>query len=419
MTRVGLIFGSRSVEHEISVTTASKVYEALRQLAGEVETVPLYINKSGVWLCGPGVVRLLEVEAEGRAAQDPGRRQELQRVYEAQLRGLERGTGGGGVEQLFVAPDASLRALCGHPAAASWFKKSVRPGLDVAFPVVHGTHGEDGTLQGLFELADLPYVGPGLAASAVGMDKILSKLAFRGAGLPVLEATWFARRRWLEDEAAVAKQVEASLPYPVVVKPAVAGSSVGIARAADPTELLRALRQAIHFSTRVLVERAVDDRLEVQCAVLGNHALIVSECEELARAVGIVSFDDKYLRGADQRAAADLAPSHIPARIPAELRETVRGLAEKTFRAIDARGIARVDILVERESRRPFVNEVNTLPGSLCLRLWEASGIPPVDLVRRLLALAREAHEEKAATRFESSEGKGLVDRKHLMSPGK
>jgi D-alanine-D-alanine ligase len=163
----------------------------------------------------------------------------------------------------------------------------------------------------------------------------------------------------------------------------------------------------------------VEDRLEVQCAILGNHALTVSECEELLRAAGIVSFEDKYLGGVERAEDADLAPSHIPARIPEALAREVKGLAVGAFQALDARGIARVDFLVDRASMRPYVNEVNTLPGSLCLRLWEASGIKPVELVRRLLELAVEAHAEKAATRFQSEEGRAVVEKKHLMSPRK
>ncbi|OGB93873.1 MAG: hypothetical protein A3H39_00265 [candidate division NC10 bacterium RIFCSPLOWO2_02_FULL_66_22] len=419
MKRVGLIFGSRSVEHEISVTTASKVYEVLRQLPAECEPVLLYLNKSGAWLCGKAVSRLLEVEAEGRTCEDLPRRKALQQAFKQELERLERGTGSGDVEQLFLPPDASLRGLCGNPARAGWFRRHLQASLDIAFPVVHGTHGEDGTLQGLFELANLPYVGPGMAASAAGMDKILSKLLFRGAGLPSVEATWFTRRQWLTDEAAVCAKVESDLAYPVVVKPAVAGSSVGIGRAASRPELSRAVRQAMQFSTRLLVERAMEDRLEVQCAVLGNHDLTVSECEELLGAGGIVSFEDKYLRRAERPEEADLAPSHIPARIPEDLARQVKELAIGAFRTLDARGISRVDFLVDRPSMRPYVNEVNTLPGSLCLRLWELSGVTPVELIRRLLTLAVEAHAEKAATRFESEEGRAVVDKKHLMSPRK
>ncbi len=419
MKRVGLVFGSRSVEHEISVTTAGKAYDVLRQLTGEYETVPLYVNKDGAWLTGGAVARLLTVEAEGRATEDLSKRKSLQQTFKQELERLERGAGSGEVEQLFLAPDRLVRSLCESPERRAWFRGRLQARVDIAFPVVHGTHGEDGTLQGLFELADIPFVGPGVAASAAGMDKILSKLIFRGAGLPTVEANWFTRRQWLENEATVSARVESSLSYPVVVKPAVAGSSVGIARAGNTAELCRAVAQAIQFGTRVLVERAVEHRLEVQCAVLGNHDLIVSECEELVRAAGIVSYEDKYLRRVETAEEIDIAPSHIPARIPETLSRQVKDLAIGAFQALDARGIARVDFLVDRTSMRPYVNEVNTLPGSLCLRLWEASGIKPVELIRRLLTLAVEAHGEKAATRFESQEGTALVDKKHLMSPRK
>jgi D-alanine-D-alanine ligase len=279
MKRVGLIFGSRTVEHEISVTTASKVYEALRQLGGEYQTVLLYINRAGTWLSGKAVTRLLEVEAEGRASQDARQRKSLQQEFKRALESLEAGPGSKEVEPLFLSPDPTVRNLCQDPERGGWFRRNVASGLDIAFPTVHGTHGEDGTLQGLFELADLPYVGPGVAASGAGMDKVLSKLLFRGAGLPTLPATWFSRRQWLQGEAAVTAKVEASLTYPVVVKPAVAGSSVGIGRAGSAPELKRAVDQAIQFCTRILVERALDDRIEVQCSVLGNHDLEVSQCE--------------------------------------------------------------------------------------------------------------------------------------------
>jgi len=174
MKRVGLVFGSRSVEHEISVTTASKAYEALRQLTSEYETVLLYLNKAGAWLTGRAVVRLLEIEAEGRSAQEPARRKSLQQAFKEALEGLQGSEPYGETAQHFLAPDPTIRSLCGNPARAGWFRKQVQEAVDIAFPVVHGTHGEDGTLQGLFELANIPYVGPGVAASGAGMDKILS-----------------------------------------------------------------------------------------------------------------------------------------------------------------------------------------------------------------------------------------------------
>jgi len=429
--RIGLVFGSRSVEREVSVMTASKVYEVLLTLRDRFEPVPIFIAADGCWLVGEAVCDLLGVDAEirrlaaYRQQAGPDERARLDREtlrlnverYKPQLENLDRGRHARGAAPLFLAPDPSVARLVPHPDRRAWFRQRSHP-IDVAFPVIHGTHGEDGTIQGLFELADLPYVGAGVAASAVGMDKILSKLVFRGAGLPTVPAIWCTRRRLLEDEAAVLEEVEGALGYPVVVKPAAAGSSIGIGFASTRQEVLAAVREAMRFSDRVLVERALEDRLEVQCAVLGNHALTVSECEELLRTGRIVGYREKYVESA-QAGGADLAPSIVPARIRPELAQQTRRLAIEAFRAIGARGISRVDFLIDPSTQTPFVNEVNTLPGSLSFALWEASGIKPADLVTRLLELALEAHQEKGRTQYTSREGKALVDRRHLVTPGK
>jgi D-alanine-D-alanine ligase len=430
--RIGLIFGSRSVEREVSIMTASKVYEVLRGMRDRFETLPIFIAADGSWVVGEAVEDLLSVDAElrrlagpaagadqGEKARIDAERSRLNRErYAPQVQNLDRGAGAAAAESLFLSPDPTVRTLVSPPDRRAWFRRGLSLRIDVAFPVIHGTHGEDGTIQGLCELADLPYVGAGVVASAVGMDKVVSKLVFRGAGLPTVEGLAFTRRQVLEDEASLLQAVAARLGYPVVVKPAVAGSSVGIGMARDPEEALPALRKAVRFSQRVLVERAIEHRLEVQCAVLGNHALTVSECEELIGSGPIVSYEEKYPEGRGP-GGADLAPSIIPARIPRSLADEIRGLAGDAYRAIDCRGIARVDLLIDSTTMNPFVNEVNTLPGSLSFALWEASGVKPAELVERLIDLALEAHGEKALTRFQSHEGKSLVDRRHLMTPGK
>lgn len=430
--RIGLIFGSRSVEREVSIMTASKVYEILRRMQDRFETLPIFLAADGSWLVGEGVRDLLSMDSElrglaelgahagpeERAKIDAERLRLNKERYAPQLENLDRGLRAAGVEPLFLAPDPSIRSLVPRLERSGWLRRKLHPQVDVAFPVVHGTHGEDGTIQGLCELADLPYVGAGVLASAVGMDKVVSKLVFRGAGLPTVEGLAFTRRQLLEDEAAVIRAVEARIEYPVVVKPAVAGSSIGIGLAQDGKDALKALRRAIRFSQRVLVERAVEERLEVQCGVLGNHALTVSECEELIGSGPIVSYQEKY-PGDKKPGGADLAPSVIPARIPQALSEEVRRLAMEAFRAIDSRGISRVDVLIDSSTMKPFVNEINTMPGSLSFALWEASGIKPPELVGRLVELAIEAYQEKSVTQFESMEGKALVDRRHLVTPGK
>lgn len=430
--RIGLIFGSRSVEREVSVMTASKAYEVLLTLLDQFETLPIFLTSGGIWLVGEAVRDLLSVDAEIRRLAElssqagPSERAKIdteklrlnRERYTPQLSNLDRGLHATGAEPLFLAPDPSVHSLVSREERRAWLRRQLPPKIDVAFPVIHGTHGEDGTIQGLFELADLPYVGAGVVASAVGMDKIVSKLVFRGAGIPTVEGVAVTRRQLLENETAVVKVVEAQLLYPVVVKPAVAGSSIGIGMANTAEEALSAMRQAMRFSQRVLVERAIEDRLEVQCAVLGNHSLTVSDCEELIRTGSIVSYHEKYPQDKTP-GGADLAPSVIPARIPEPLSEEVRRLAKEAFRAIDSRGLSRVDFLIDATTMKPYVNEINTMPGSLSLALWEASGVKPAELVVRLVELALEAHREKSLTQFESKEGRTLVDRRHLVTPGK
>lgn len=430
--RIGLIFGSRSVEREISIMTASKIYEVLLSLQDRFETLPIFLTAEGAWLTGEAVRDLLAVDAEIRRLAErsvmagPAERTKLdaeklrlnRERYTPQLDNLDRGPHATGVEPLFLAPDPSVGALVPQQEQKGWLRKQLHPTIDVAFPVIHGTHGEDGTIQGLFELADLPYVGAGVAASAVGMDKIISKLVFQGAGLPVVEGIGITRRELLEDEAAVVKAVEGRLSYPVVVKPAVAGSSVGIGVAHGAAEALSLAKRAMRFSSRVLVERAVQQRVEVQCGVLGNCALTVSECEELIGSGEVVGYRDKYPED-KKPGSADLAPSIIPARISQALSDEIRSMAAAAFQAIDSRGISRVDFLIDSAAMKPYVNEINTMPGSLSFTLWERSGVKPAELVARLVELALEAHREKRSTHFKSTEGKALVDRRHLVTPGK
>ena len=430
--RIGLIFGSRSVEREISIMTASKIYEVLLSLQDQFETLPIFLTAEGVWLTGEAVRDLLTVDAEIRKLAEQSvvagtaERSKLDAEklrlnrdrYIPLLDNLDRGQSATGVDPLFLAPDPSVGTLVPQQERKGWLRKQLHPTIDVAFPVIHGTHGEDGTIQGLCELADLPYVGAGVTASAIGMDKIISKLIFQGAGLPVVEGVGITRRELLEDEAAVAKGIERRLSYPVVVKPAVAGSSVGIGMAHNAGEALSLAKLAMRFSSRVLIERAVEQRIEVQCGVLGNHTLTVSECEEIISSGEVVGYRDKYPED-KQPGSADLAPSIIPARIPKTLADEIRSMAAAAFKAIDSRGISRVDFLIDSAAMKPYVNEVNTMPGSLSFTLWEGSGVKPAELIVRLVDLALEAHREKRSTHFKSTEGRALVDRRHLVTPGK
>jgi D-alanine-D-alanine ligase len=380
-TRLAVIFGSRSVEHEVSVITAQQIMAAAAP--DQYEVVPIYITKLGEWLTGPA---LLDLET----FREPGRLEHLERGY--------------------LTPAPGQRALVRLDGGGlNLFRRSAGPEFDVVFPAVHGTHGEDGTLQGLLELADIPYVGAGVAAAAVGMDKILTKAALRAAGLPVVEARWYSRREYEREPERVVSDVESALGYPAFVKPAVLGSSIGVARARNRDDLRFALEVASAYGRRVLVERAIDPVIEVNCAVLGNDDPIPSVCEQPVAAEGVLSYSDKYLQGGKGENAAtqgstkggmQSAQRIIPAPISEALTTRVQDMAVAAFRAVDAAGIARVDFLVSPGEEQVYVNEINTLPGSLSFYLWEPSGVPFRELIDRLVALALERHRDKARTTY-------------------
>ncbi|HZS01554.1 MAG TPA: D-alanine--D-alanine ligase family protein [Chloroflexota bacterium] len=407
-TRLAVIFGSRSVEHEVSVITAQQIMAAA---ADKYELVPIYITKQGEWLTGPALLDLETFRAPGR---------------------LER------VERAYLAPAPGQRALVRLDGGGlGLFRRGGGPELDIVFPAVHGTHGEDGTLQGLLELADLPYVGAGVAAAAVGMDKLLMKAAFQAAGLPVVEARGYTRAEYQRAPDRVLDDIEQAIGYPAFVKPAVLGSSIGVARAGNRDDLRFALEVACSYGRRLLVERAVEPLIEVNCAVLGNDDPVASVCEQPVSTEGVLSFADKYLRAAKE---APTPPAPLPVReggearrnqppappflgreggpgglgpkgaaqasrlIPAPISEAlttrIQQLAVAAFRAIDCAGIARVDFLVSPDEQQVYVNEINTMPGSLSFYLWEPSGVPFPALVDRLVTLALERHADKQRTTY-------------------
>ena len=394
-TRLAVIFGSRSVEHEVSVITAQQIMAAAD--AERYEIVPIYITKRGEWLTGPSLI-----DPTSAFFRDLQKFEDLSRLE--------------GVERVYLAPVAGQRALVRQESGGlSLFRRGAAPEIDVAFPAVHGTHGEDGTLQGLLELADVPYVGAGVAAAAVGMDKILMKAAFQAAGLPVVESRWYLRERYQREPDRVLDEIESALQYPVVVKPAVLGSSIGVQRVAGHDDLRFALEVACAYGRRLLVERAVDPLVEINCAVLGNDDPIPSVCEQPVPAADVLSFADKYLRQT-KGGAGDAAPASptavspggmksaqriIPAPISDELTRRIQELAVAAFRAVDCAGLARVDFLLNPENEQQvYVNEINTMPGSISFYLWEPSGVPFPALVDRLVELALERHADKARTTY-------------------
>lgn len=374
--RVAVLFGSRSVEHEVSVITAIQAMDAMDPR--RYEPLPVYITKEGRWYTG----------------------QELRRIESYRdLPGLLSRC-----RPVYLRPEPFGNRLFMEEAGPLGTRRTRVTTIDVVFPAVHGTYGEDGTLQGLLELANVPYVGAGVVGSAVGMDKIVMKAAFQAQGLPIVHYQWFTRQRWRSQPDAVADEVERSLRYPLFVKPANLGSSVGISKAADRAGLVQAIEVAAHYDRRLLVEESFEDGIEVNCAVLGNDEPQASVCEQPIRWTEILSYEDKYLRGTKGKGSSGEGMAsltrRIPAPIPDDLTAEVQRLAVEAFRAVDCAGLARVDFLVDPVSGRIAVNEINTLPGSLAFYLWEPSGVPFPALIDRLLTLALERHRERQQTTF-------------------
>jgi D-alanine-D-alanine ligase len=358
-TRVIILFGGRSAEHEISLLSARNVLSALDRT--RFEPVLVGIDKAGRW----------HRESErtlAAAAGDPRR----------------------------VMLDASAPAVAMEEALVSRAPGSLEAVdvNDVVFPVLHGTFGEDGTVQGAMELAGIPYVGAGVLGSAVGMDKDVAKRLLRDAGIPIIDFAVVTAASFRRDPAAALAALP-DLGYPCYVKPANAGSSVGVSRVAGPGDLERAVRGALAFDTKVLVERSVDAR-EIECAVLGNDEPEASVPGEIVvhHKDGFYSYDAKYVD-------PDGASWKIPAELPPEMTARVRTLAVATFRALELSGMARVDFFVTRDLRALYVNEVNTIPGftavSMYPKMWEASGLSPSALITRLIELAIERRDARRA----------------------
>ncbi len=353
--RIGVIFGGRSGEHEVSLRSAQFVLESLDR--DKYDVVPIGIGKQGEWLLDA----------------DPMRRLTAARPDEPSA-------------SLPVAlPTARAPATTNGPAG----------NLDVVFPVLHGTYGEDGTVQGLLELADLPYVGSGVTGSAVAMDKSIANAILRDHGLPV--GTWhtFLARAWREDRSTVRAAIESRLTYPLFIKPCNLGSSVGVSKVHDASELAAAVDLAAAFDRRIIAERAVPNAREVEVSILGNDEPEASVCGEVVPAGEFYDYRSKY--------EDDRSQAIIPADLPHDLADEIRGHAVRAFRALDAGGYARVDFLVDAETLEPVIGEVNTIPGftsiSMFPQLWEASGVPARELMDRLIDLAIDRHDERHGLR--------------------
>ena len=361
--RVGIVYGGRSGEHEVSVTSAGSIFKHIDRK--KYEPVAIRIEKDGRWVL-PDQPPLALTAAEI--------------IQQARLRGEDAAS---------ARQASSTRELAGgEPAVLDALH------LDVVFPVLHGPYGEDGTIQGLLELANIPYVGPGVLASATGMDKAVMKVMFAARGLPLCAWRGFVRVDWNRDRARVLHDVRA-LGYPMFVKPANLGSSVGISKVKTEADLVPAIEMALEFDRKVVVEAAVPNAREIECAVLGNDDPEASLPGEIIPSREFYDYEAKYLD--------DDSKSVIPADLDAATIAKVRQLSIAAFAAIDAAGLARVDFLVARPTGEIVLNEINTMPGftsiSMYSKMWEASGVPYDELVHRLIQLALERHNQKQLLR--------------------
>ena len=297
----------------------------------------------------------------------------------------------------------SLLQIIENPLGKGLFKKPQKIDIDVVFPVLHGVHGEDGTVQGLLELADIPYVGSGVLSSAIGIDKEITKQFLIQNGIQVLSCLSFSRHDWMLDEEIVVKKIEGEYRYPGIIKPAHLGSSIGVKVANDIDDLTVAMNAAIYLDEKVIVEPYLVNSIEVNCSVLGNDQPIASITEQPLKQGDLLSFDDKYIHGSQSR-SMDSAKRIIPAPVSESQNNKIHETAIKTFQVLGCKGVARIDFLLDSQTGNCYVNEINTLPGSISYYLWKEApyNYSPEQLVDKLIEIAFEVHQEKRMTKFTS-----------------
>ena len=365
--RVGVIFGGRSGEHEVSVRSARSVIEAVER--EKYEVVPIAITKEGRWLSPAESAALLPEATQSLLSESVcGAREALTIVGDPSRKGLHR-----------------LESVDGKAAQR----------LDLVFPVMHGTYGEDGTIQGLLEMAGIPYVGCGVLASSCGMDKVTMKALFHQARLPICKYVWFLRSEWERGQSTILERVKREIGFPCFIKPANLGSSVGISRATDTESLKASINLAARFDRKLIVEEGLDVR-EIECAVLGN------EGPEASLPGEYLVHDEraKFLDYTEKYSSTGHVEFVVPAPIPKRLSKRIQALAVRAFEAVDGAGFARVDFFLSRDTKRLFVNELNTIPGLTDVsgfpKMWTATGLPFPLLFERLVELAFERHKEKS-----------------------
>ena len=371
---VGVIFGGRSVENEISVLTAIQAMEAID--TEKYEIIPIYISKEGKWYTG-------------QTLRKSDNYKDMAKLY------------------------ASCQEVCLHPTYGdsnlykvkkSLFGSDVVCSLDVILPALHGTNCEDGSFQGAIEMTGIPYASCNVLASANGMDKITMKMILKECGIPVIDYAWFCDKEWFDKEEQVIGRMETKLGYPMIVKPADSGSCVGFTAVHNREELKEAIESAVSYSKRIIVEHLVEQLKEINCSVLGNYyECEASVCEAPIRSGEILSYADKYLGGGKgskgavkQSEGMRSTIREIPANLPEKTTEFIRSTAVETFKALNCDGVARIDFMIDQADGKIYVNEINTIPGSLSFYLWEASGVSFTELTERLIRIAFERKRDSS-----------------------
>ena len=366
-TNVAVFFGGRSVEHEISVISALQAINAFDK--DKYNIIPVYISKQGRWYTGDNLLDIRNYRDMTKVVED--------------------------AEEVFMRPEYGDYNL--YKANTGLFSKRnpVVAEIHAVVPVLHGTNGEDGIFEGVLESIGIPFAGCNTLSSANGMDKITMKMILRESGIPVVDYVWFTDHEWISDKDRIVKMVESKLNYPVIVKPANLGSSVGIGKASNREELIEKIDNAEKFSQRIIVEHMIERLKEINCSVLGDaddHQSSV--CEEPIKTGDFLSYEDKYMGGTKTSVGMQASDKRIPADLPESMSEEIRRLAGETFRVLSCHGVSRIDVMVDEKDNKIYVNEINTIPGSLSFYLWEATGISFTQLMDKLVQLALKRKRE-------------------------
>lgn len=374
-TNIGVFFGGRSTEHEISVISANQAINAIDK--SRYDVTPVYITKDGKWYTGAALLELKNF-----------------RDIPALLKQCE---------PVYMRPIFGDYNLYYTTPKGIFGKKTVYCKLNVVIPVLHGANGEDGTFEGIMDSIGIPYAGCDTLSSANGMDKITMKMILRENDIPVVDYLWFTDRQWFAKRDELIGNIESQLGYPVIVKPANLGSSIGIGCARNRNELIEKVDDASRYAARIIVEHMVEQLQEINCSVLGNcDEFETSVLEEPIKSTDILSYTDKYMGGTKGTKGMQASAKKIPADLPADMTAEIKRLAGETFRVLSCHGVSRVDVIVDKATGKIYVNEINTIPGSLSFYLWEATDLTFDKLMDKLVSLAvkRNSHREQKTFSF-------------------